>query len=249
MKTGVVVVAVGVAFGDGILTAVLLLQQSPPPPPSPAGGAVASGPGASGPPRDVRPDVVPLAGPTAQATGRETGGQGGPGGPPPPAAPGELPPPPPPPEPPPPPPALLREGERALAEQPGPHGNGQVTELVYDFESEEERQAWEENHRASWAARLQRERDIKLQIMREKVGLTPGQEPRLIEILESEGAERQRLVDALAQKQISRTSFDEQVKANVEKARAALTALLTPEQLTAYQQLKPREQVLRDETH
>jgi hypothetical protein len=124
-----------------------------------------------------------------------------------------------------------------------------VTHLVYEFDSEEERLAWEASRKASWEARLARERDIKLEIMREKVGLTQGQEPRLLEIMETEAAERQRLVDALAAKQLSRTSFDEQARANLEKARAALAALLTPQQLEAFNQLKPREQVLREETH
>lgn len=248
MKTGLVVAVVGVAFGAGILTAVLLTQQPPPAAPS-AGGGSSSASADRKPPRDVRPDQgpgqVPLeTSPTAPAGPAQATTDPGPG-----VGPGPGDPSGPPPLPPPPPPELMREGQRALDEQPGPHGNGKVTSLVYEFESEEERQAWEENQRASWAARLERERDIKLKIMREKVGLTPGQEPRLIEIMNGEAQERQRLVDALAAKQLSRTSFDEQVKANIDKARAALAALLTPEQLEAYQGLKPREQVLQAETH
>lgn len=250
MKTGVVVAAVGAAFGAGILTAVLLLQQPAPAP----GGATASA-GATRPegkhPRDVA--LAGGAGPAAQGPAGQGAGAA------PPAGAGERPPPvappplpvesqPPPPPPPPPSPELLREGERAAAEDKTP-GNGRVTDLVYEFESEAERQEWEAARKASWAARLQREREIKLKIMREKVGLTPGQEPRFLEILDTEAAERQRLVDALAGKQLSRTSFDEQAQACLKTAREALAKLLTPQQLEAYQQLKPREQVLLEESH
>lgn len=250
MKTGLVVAAVGVAFGAGILTAVLLTQQPPPAVQTAGGGSSSADPGRQ-PPRDVRPDQgqghVPLeAGPGGPAGTTPATTDPGPGAGPGPAG---APPSPPPPVPPPPAPELMREGQRALDEQPGPHGNGKVTSLVYEFDTEEERQAWEENQRAGWAARLQREREIKLKVMREKVGLTPGQEPRLIEIMDREAQERQRLVDALAAKQISRSTFDEQAKANIDQAKAALAALLTPEQLEAYQGLKPREQVLQAETH
>ena len=84
--------------------------------------------------------------------------------------------------------------------------------------------------------------------MRGKVGLQPGQEAALRRILADEFKERTRLVNALTAREISRTSFDEAVKANVAKARQRLRNLLTPEQYTAYQKLAPREQVLRDET-
>jgi hypothetical protein len=123
-----------------------------------------------------------------------------------------------------------------------------VTHLVYDFKSEEERQAWEASRRESWQRRLAREREIKVRTMREKCGLTAAQEPALTAILDQEGDERQRLVDALAAGTLSRTTFDEQVHANVARAREALKQLLTPAQYESFQQLAPREQVLRLET-
>ncbi|MCO5170518.1 MAG: hypothetical protein M9894_29640 [Planctomycetes bacterium] len=130
----------------------------------------------------------------------------------------------------------------------GGRGNGRVIHLVYDFESEEERLAFEENQRLGWQRRLQREREIKVQIMREKVGLTAAQEPVLVAILEAEAQERQRLVDALAAGTIARSSFDEQVRTNTQNARQELARLLTPAQAQAYEELAPREQVLRDDT-
>lgn len=151
----------------------------------------------------------------------------------------------------PPSPEALKQGERVaedLAAETNGQGNGRVTQLV-EPATPEEKAAHEERKRASWAARLAREREIKVRTMREKVGITAAQEGRLVEILEAEGKERQRLVDALSATTISRIEFDEGVKANVEGARAKLKDLLTPEQLTAYEALSPREQVLRLETH
>jgi len=50
-------------------------------------------------------------------------------------------------------------------------------------------------------------------------------------------------------KEISQAAFDEGVRANVARARRRLEELLTAEQMAAYRQLKPREQVLREESH
>lgn len=159
-------------------------------------------------------------------------------------------------EPPAPPPPIapeaLAEGERIKAEiaaEGSDQGNGRVTTLVPGtFESPEERAAWEEKRKKRWEKRLQRENDIKLEEMRDRVGLQPGQEAALRGILADEFKERSRLVDTLTAREISRTSFDEAVKANVAKARQRLRNLLTPEQYTAYHDLAPREQVLRHET-
>jgi hypothetical protein len=145
-------------------------------------------------------------------------------------------------------PGSLAEAERIKRElQDNPDGNGATTSLVYDFESPEEAAAWEERRRETWQRRLQREMDIKLKTMREKVGIDEGQARELAAIMTAENRERQRLVDLLTNKQISRTTFDEQVQANVEGARKKLQGLLSAEQYTAYQALDPREQVLRDD--
>ena len=53
---------------------------------------------------------------------------------------------------------------------------------------------------------------------------------------------------ALTAKEISRTDFDAGVQANVAKAKERLQAVLTPEQYQAYLRLKPREQVLQQES-
>lgn len=253
MKPWLVALFVAVAFAGGILAGGSLLaeREGGPPPVAPSGGPAApTGPSA--------PQV---------ALAPTTGGPTAPTGTPAPTAPGahapapatpapagvqpfDDAPPPTVPAPPPPPPDALAEGQRAAQDAANDDGkNGRVTHLVYDFDSEEERQAWEERRRASWQKRLQREREIKVRIMREKCGLTDAQEPVLVAILEAEAAERQRLVDALAAGTMSRTTFDEQVRQNVASARQELARLLTPAQLEAYQQLAPREQVLRDEAH
>ncbi|MCA8924723.1 MAG: hypothetical protein KDD82_23115, partial [Planctomycetes bacterium] len=150
----------------------------------------------------------------------------------------------------PPDPKALAEAEKLAAEreQQGDTSNGETRALVYDFESDAARLEHEAERRANWEARLTRENDIKLKSLRESVGLSSAQESRLREILDAELAERMRLVDALAAKELTRTTFDQGIRANMEGARQALQALLTPEQYAAYGELKPREQVLRDET-
>lgn len=251
MKPWLIALVVAVAFLGGIFAGGSFLadseDQRPPAPVS--GGAVAAPDGT--PKVALGPSAGPSGGPAGPSTTPADPTTSPPGARPPRSDPGQVINAEPPPPPPPPPPAALAEGQRAIEDamrdQDG-KGDGRVTHLVYEFESEEERLAWEERRRAGWAARLAREREIKLKIMREKCGLTAAQEPRLIAILEAEGAERQRLVDALAAGTIARSSFDEQVRANVANARDQLSRLLTPEQLEAYGQLAPREQVLRDET-
>jgi hypothetical protein len=137
--------------------------------------------------------------------------------------------------------------KRELEESASERGGGRVRTLIYDFETEEERLAWEERRRKSWETRLAREIEIKIRLLREKIGLTAPQEGRLREILEREYQERLRLVDLLNAKQISRTTFDQGVRENTQQGRAELRELLTPRQLEVYEQLNPREQVLRDE--
>lgn len=244
MKPWLVAVLVGVAFLGGILASGSLRPEREArgpaggpqvgPAQAPTGPVVALGPGQREPAAGDAPAAPPrpTEGPRtpAPATGPSSG--------------------PPPISPPPLSPEAQAEGRRAAADlaADGGRGNGRVTHLVYDFDSEEERLAFEENQRLGWQRRLQREREIKVQIMRDKVGLTAGQEPVLVAILEAEAQERQRLVDALAAGTISRSSFDEQVRTNTQNARQELARLLTPAQVQAYEDLAPREQVLRDDT-
>ena len=251
MKPWLVALFVAVAFTGGILAGGSLLadREGGPPPVAPSGAPAPAGPTA--------PQVAlgPGEAPTTPAPGTRPAATSAPSTPSPdrgpaPVQPFDDAPPSTVPPPPAPPPEALAEGQRAAEDAANDGGkNGRVTHLVYDFDSEEERLAWEERRRASWQKRLQREREIKVRIMREKCGLTDAQEPVLVAILEAEAAERQRLVDALAEGTISRSSFDEQVRENVASARQELSRLLTPAQLDAYAQLAPREQVLRDETH
>ncbi len=255
MKPWLVALIVAVAFVGGILAGgSLLAEREGGPPPVAPSGAPADPAGPAAPQVALAPSGGPVApdGARPDPAAPSTGSSPGPAGPVGPAGvqpvddapPATVPPPPAPP------PGALAEGQRAAQDAARDDGkDGRVTHLVYDFDSEEERLAWEERRRASWQKRLQRERDIKVRIMREKCGLTDAQEPVLVAILEAEAAERQRLVDALAEGTMSRSTFDESVRTNVANARQELSRLLTPAQLEAYQQLAPREQVLRDEAH
>ena len=156
----------------------------------------------------------------------------------------------PPPPPPLPAPAALEEGERARLERSlNEAGGGRVTHLDYEFESEAEREEWEGRRRETWERRLNREIEIKLRGLESSIGLDSGQQVQLREILEGEAAERANLVQALTEGRISRTSFDDAARDNTERARQLVQELLTQEQWAAYQQLKPREQVLQEETH
>lgn len=99
----------------------------------------------------------------------------------------------------------------------------------------------------SWERRLQYETDIRVRGLRASVGLTAAQEKQLREILDKEIAVRMTIVDEHRLKKFSNTTFDEKVKANYAEAQLKLEALLSPEQFAKYGQLKPREQVLRDD--
>jgi hypothetical protein len=146
-------------------------------------------------------------------------------------------------------PGALAEGEKIKREldQNKGRGNGRVSTLVYDFDSPEDQAKWEAKRRKRWQDRLAYEIDIKLRNLRQKVGLTSAQARNINEILQKENKERMRLVDLLTAKQISRSSFDDAVQKNVKTGRQAVKAVLSEQQWQAYLQLKPREQVLRDE--
>lgn len=149
----------------------------------------------------------------------------------------------PPPPPPPPPSDILDEAARRGPDGPG---DGRIIPLVVKDPAEATRR--DERRRKSWEDRLRREVDIKMIVLRQRLGLTEPQEERLRGILDAELAQRLALVDRYAAKHMSREAFDEAVRANVETARHELQQTLTTEQYEAYLQLKPREQVLRDET-
>ncbi|MEZ6183768.1 MAG: hypothetical protein R3F62_02025 [Planctomycetota bacterium] len=254
MKSGVVAVVVAVVFVLGIVAGAAFFAGTNTSSVTPPVGAAPAHP-ADGARHGVTPEptadgAAPAAGP-GEAHPAGAGPQGGPA---PLAPPTDLTPdraprrpsviPSPPSS------AALSEAEKLAQEraQQGDAGNGNTRALVYEFESEEARLEHEAARRANWEARLTRENDIKVKGLRESVGLSSGQESQLREILDKELSERMRLVDALASKEITGSSFDEGIRANYEGARQALKALLTPEQFATYAKLKPREQVLQDET-
>jgi hypothetical protein len=248
MKPAALAGLVAGVFAAGFGAAILLSG-------SPQAPVVATGPGAVGaqptaPPAvgfEVQPGspvaVAPGTDPaTTPAAGSNAGSSAG-------NAPGTLilaPPPPPPPIP----PEALAEGERLereAAAREGPEGDGKVTTLLYEFDDEEDRQAWENKYQKRWETRLQREIDIKVRALRDSIGLQAHQETALRSLLQAEYKERSRLVALLTRKKISRRDFDQAVHANVSTAREALNTTLTQAQLAAYNELKPREQLLRDE--
>lgn len=111
----------------------------------------------------------------------------------------------------------------------------------------EERERRNTERMQSWERRLRYANDIRIKGLRDSVGLDPAQEKRLREILDEALAARMSLVDEHRLKKISDTTFDEQVKASTAEAQQKLQALLSPAQYAKYGQLKPREQVLRDD--
>jgi hypothetical protein len=247
--------AVVAIFAAGMVAGRVLFGVDTPPPVSGGQNAVASGPGTptaphvtfdngaapdSSPSGPASPDGSPNGGPETSPTGESRGGVG---------VEISAPPPPPPPIP----PGALADAERMQREREArgadaDRGNGKVTTLVYDFDSEEEKQAWEAKYKTRWETRLKREIDIKIRQLREKIGLSAPQENTLRKVLETELAERSRLVGLLTAKKIGQSDFDSAVRSNVDGARQELKATLTEQQLAAYNELKPREQVLRDET-
>lgn len=252
MKSGVLAVVVGGVFVLGVVAGSAFFAQRGEPGDEAKPGAVAPE-AAPGERERLAPqptgDATEGGGVAASADGGQGGQAGAPDGPPtipalggsparPPAIPA------------PPSPEALREAERLAAEkeQLGDEGHGKTRALVYEFESEEARLEHEAARRANWEARLDRENAIKIKGLRESVGLSAAQEGRLQEILDTQLEERMRLVDALAAKEITRTTFDQGVRDSIAAARQALQTLLTPEQYEAYAKLKPREQVLQDET-
>lgn len=253
MKPGVVALIVGGVFVIGVGVGVSLNTQTRVEPQSAEGPSQAQ-PSASQAPV-VEPPAppaggVPQGGPGVGPGGAEGPAPGGAKGPGPTGSagphqgPGSLPPPPPPALP----PSAAKEADRIRREREarGGRGGGRVTTLV-EPKDPEEREAHNTERMKSWETRLRYANDIRIKELRKSVGLDSGQEKRLRKILDDELAARMKLVDEHRLKKISDTTFDEQVKSNVADAKQKLQALLSPAQYTKYGQLKPREQVLRDD--
>src|SRR5436190_855982 len=82
--------------------------------------------------------------------------------------------------------AALAESDR-LRRAPGRadgRGDGQVVDLSGATQTPAERKQWEDDRRASWEARLTREREIKVRTLKERCQLTAAQESQLVLILE-----------------------------------------------------------------
>lgn len=250
MSTKAAVLASGTLFLVGIGVGLALREG----PSEPAGAERTSSQQARG---DVdraaklaaRPGIVPPARSGEAKTGRPAGepGPAGPGGSPAGTrigSPGAPPPPPPPPS-----ARALEEGDkikRELDRRKGKRGGGRVTTLVYPKDPKQAA-ALEERRLKRWETRLRYGNEIRIKGLRKKVGLSANQETRLRKILDDELAQRQKLVRQHMAKKLSNSSFDAAVKQNRNTARQAVKELLTADQFKAYGQLKPREQVLRDD--
>jgi len=227
---------VAVVFAVGLVVGLALTSGGGEPdgPPAADPSAAAGSPAAASP-----SGGVDLPGPEAGPDPDATPGAGPSGAPRPPE---------PPPPPPPIPPDALAEGERTAAEgATDEEPKGRVVTLTDPFESDAERAAHEAEERARWERRLGREIELTVAAMRERAGLGGAQEAGLRRILEAELAERMRLTDALAAKELSGASFDEAVVENTRRTRRALEALLSPEQLEALDAIDARALVLEEE--
>jgi hypothetical protein len=252
MKPGAVALIVGLVFVVGVGVGVSLNSQDKTPTNETAQGPALAQPGASQAPLVAPP---PPEGPGAPSAGVPSDGSSGPSGGPsgtrttpgggsPHRGPGALPPAPPPPLP----PGASKEADRIKRERDarGGRGGGRVTTLV-EPKDPEERERQNTERMKSWERRLRYANDIRIKGLRSSVGLDAAQEKRLRKILDDELAARMAIVDEHRLKQISDTTFDEKVKANTADAQQKLQALLSPQQYEKYGQLKPREQVLRDD--
>ena len=251
MKPGAVALIVGLVFVVGVGVGVSLNSQSQTPASETAQGPAVVQPSASKAPLVAPPE--PVTGPSGPTSPGETGPSGptspggtapNPGAPNPHRGPGALPPAPPPPLS----PEAAKEADRIKREREarGGRGGGRVTTLV-EPKDPEVREARNTERMKSWERRLRYANDIRIKDLRSSVGLDAAQEKRLRKILDNELAARMALVDEHRLKKISDTTFDEQVKTNTAEAKQKLQALLSPEQYAKYGQLKPREQVLRDD--
>lgn len=243
---------VGLVFVVGVGVGVSLNSQDKSPSSQTAQGPALAQPSASQASRVAPP---PPGGPGGPNAGLPSDGSSGPSGGPsgrrttpaggsPHRGPGALPPAPPPPLP----PSASKEADRIKREREarGGRGGGRVTTLV-EPKDPEERERQNTERMKSWERRLRYANDIRLKGLRDSVGLNAAQEKRLRAILDEELAVRMTIVDEHRLKKISDTTFDEKVKANTAEAQQKLQALLSPEQYAKYGQLKPREQVLRDD--
>ncbi|HBP16905.1 MAG TPA: hypothetical protein DEA08_03795 [Planctomycetes bacterium] len=255
MKQGAVALIVGVVFVVGVGVGMSLSQKSDS---GDGGQQVASGEGSSEkkPQREDVASDAPPSGPGAGPQAPSGGPSGPPAGPqagpeqPKPDEPFRGPDAPAPPPPPPPSADALAEGEKIRRENDAlrdkPRGGGRVTTLVYPKDpAEAEKLEAERNER--WRRRLEYANNIRIQELQKSVGLTAAQAEALRKILDEELAARMDLVDKHRKKQISNTTFDEGVRETRDTAQAKLKALLSAEQYAKYGQLKPREQVLRDD--
>ena len=254
MKPALLALIVGAVFVVGVGVGVGINTPAGPAPQSaqvdgPAAGPTGSRPRAEAPPSrpedsaaDAGPSGPPGAGPGATGPGSEA--PRGPSAAEPYRGEGAAPPPPPPP--------LTAEAAaeadriKRETERRGGRGGGRVTTLIQPKDPEE-REKREVERMQSWERRLEYENDIRVRGMKESVGLSAAQEQALRQILAQELATRMEIVDAHRKKEISDSTFDEKVRANRDEAKAKLAALLSPEQLAKYGELKPREQVLRDD--
>ncbi len=125
---------------------------------------------------------------------------------------------------------------------------GSESAIYEPWKSPEEKKAYEERERLAWEERKSRELELVLEFLTQELSLTAMQAQRLRGILEDESRRRIAIVTDLTEKRISQAEFEDRVDASLQKGRAELASLFSPDQMSKYQTLKPRRQVLNDKT-
>jgi len=245
VKRAVLVGSVGVAFALGVGAGVALHQGSAPAPSAPrpraslaAGTTPAAGEGRVRPPGQAAsgPETAGRGGATAGDEPAATGAS--PDGPAPPDAPATAP--------------AEPDPTPGPDAHPGPAGPGSPTEAddgpaAPDAPDMAEAAAAFERRKAGWIARERYRQDIRVRGLAASLRLTPGQEGDLRDLLERTLVARTDLAERLAVGEVEQAEFYAAKAAALEAARDELDQLLTPAQREAYGELKPADQVLRDD--
>ena len=144
-------------------------------------------------------------------------------------------------------PATGSSGEKDAAASEEPRGEGRIIDLGLKFRSEEERRAWEESRRQRWEARIARENQAAVDLLRKEVGLQDWQAKELKRILDEAAQRRADLIDGLMRGEVSQMEMKSRVEQIREESMGQVKQVLSPEQFSRYLTLEPRKQVLRDD--
>lgn len=125
---------------------------------------------------------------------------------------------------------------------------GSETQIWEQFNSPEERAAWEEREKRAWEAKKARELELIVELLTRELNLTAMQAQGLRGILEAESKRRIEVATDLTERRIGQAEFRDRVDASLAQGRSELQSLLSAEQYAKYQTLDPRRQALNDKT-